>query len=113
MFQVSSALPTQGIDSLSASSLSDKITATLIREEAAESLLLSIQGDAELAALNRVLNRYNAQWWLKHLNRVGATPEMYWREQLGEELKLATGGKHSTSHRKQFAWVSLAASLTE
>src|SRR6266567_743473 len=59
----SSALPTQDFHSLSDSSLRDTITATLIREEAAESLLLSLQGDAELAALNQVLNRYKAQWW--------------------------------------------------
>ena len=100
----SSALPTQDLHSLSDSSLRDKVTATLIREEAAESLLLSIQGDAELAALNQVLNRYKAQWWLKHLSWVGAHPAMYWREQLGDEIEAATSGKNSSSQRKKFSW---------
>jgi len=100
----SSALPTQDLHSLSDSSLRDKVTATLIREEAAESLLLSIQGDAELAALNQVLNRYKAQWWLKHLSWVGANPARYWREQLGEEIEAASSGKNSSSQRKKFSW---------
>src|SRR5438105_12236218 len=82
---------------LSDSSLSDRITATIIREEAAEVLLPGIHGDAELAALVQVLNRYKAQWWLQHLSRVGADPETYWRAQLGEEIQAATRGKDSTS----------------
>ena len=86
----------------SESSLGDRITATIIREEAAEVLLPGIQGDAELAALVQVLNRYKAQWWLKHLSRVGADPATYWRAQLGEEIKAATRGKHSPSVRKKF-----------
>jgi hypothetical protein len=87
---------------LSDLSLRDTITATIIREEAAESLLPGIQGDAELAALTQVLNRYNAQWWLKHLSSVGADPARYWREQLGAEIKVATRGQHCASQRKKF-----------
>src|SRR6202023_2245072 len=59
MHPESSALATRGSHSLFEFSLRDRITATIIREEAAESLLPGIQGDAELAALNSVLNRYN------------------------------------------------------
>jgi hypothetical protein len=86
------------------SSLSDRITATIIREEAAEVLLPGIQGDAELAALVQVLNRYKAQWWLKQLSRVGADPATYWRAHLGAEIQAATRGKKSTSQRKKFPW---------
>ena len=89
---------------LSESSLRDTITATIIREEAAESFLPGIQGDAELAALVQVLNKYKVHWWLKHLSKVGADPATYWRAQLGEEIKAATRGKHSTSQRKKFPW---------
>src|SRR5712691_6552740 len=100
-----SALPTGGSHLLSGTSLRDRITATIIREEAAESLLSAIQGDAELAALTRVLNRYNTQWWLKHLSSVGADPARYWSEQLGAEIKAATRGKNSTSQgRKGSRW---------
>ena len=100
----SSMLATTGSYPLSDVSLRDSVTATIIREEAAESLLSGIRGDAELAALVQVLNRYKAQWWLKHLSRVGADPATYWRAQLGEEIKAATRGKHSTSQRKKFPW---------
>src|SRR5712692_2015604 len=100
----SSTLTTRGSYSIFELSLRDRITATIIREEAAESLLPGIQGDAELAALNHVLNRYNAQWWLKHLSRVGADPVRYWREQLGGEIKAATRCKNSTPPRKQSPW---------
>ena len=100
----SSTLSTQGSYPLSESSRRATITATIIREEAAESLLPGIQGDAELAALARVLNRYKALWWLKHLSRVGADPVIYWREQLGEEIKAATRGKDSPSQRKKCHW---------
>lgn len=109
MFQESvhteiSALSTPGSYPLSESLRRATITATIIREEAAESLLPGIQGDAELAALTRVLNRYKAQWWLKHLSCVGADPVIYWREQLGEEIKAATRGKNRPSQRKKFPW---------
>jgi len=109
MFQQSvqahgSALPTRGSHLLSGTSLSDRITATIIREEAAESLLPGIQGDAELAALNQILNRYNAHWWLQHLSSVGADPVSYWRKQLGAEIKAATRGKNSTPQRKHSPW---------
>ncbi len=108
MFQQSvqangSALTTRGSNLLSGTSLSDTITATIIREEAAESLLPGIQGDAELAALTRVLNRYNTQWWLKHLSSVGADPARYWSEQLGAEIKAAMRGKNSTSQSRKFS----------
>lgn len=97
-------LSTPGLYPLSEASLRGRITATLIREEAAESLLLSIQGDTELAALIEVLNTYKVQWWLKHLSSVGADPARYWREKLGEEIKTATRGKSSHSQRKKFLW---------
>ena len=100
----SSTLATRGSHSLFEMSLRDRITATIIREEAAESLLPGIQGDAELAALNSVLNRYNAQWWLQHLSSVGADPVSYWRKQLGAEIKAATRGKNSTLQRKPSPW---------
>ena len=58
----SSVVSTRDSYPLSDSSLSDRITATIIREEAAEVLLPGIQGDAELVALVQVLNRYRAQW---------------------------------------------------
>jgi hypothetical protein len=100
----SSTLSPPGSYPLSESLRRATITATIIREEAAESLLPGIQGDAELAALTQVLNRYKAQWWLKHLSRVGADPVIYWREQLGEEIKAATRGKNTPSQRKKFPW---------
>jgi len=100
----SSTLSTPGSYPLSESLHRATITATIIREEAAESLLPGIQGDAELAALTQVLNRYKASWWLKHLSRVGADPVIYWREQLGEEIKAATRGKNSPSQRKKYPW---------
>jgi hypothetical protein len=99
-----STLSTPGLYPLSEFSRRDRLTATLIREEAAESLLLSIQGDTELAALVEVLNKYKVPWWLKHLSSVGADPARYWREKLGEEIKAATRGKSSTSQRKKFLW---------
>jgi hypothetical protein len=98
-----SALPTQGAILLSGTSLRDTITATIIREEAAEGLLPGISEDAELAALTQVLNRYNTEWWLKHLSSVGADPARYWREQLGAEIKAATRGKNSTSQGRKFS----------
>jgi hypothetical protein len=100
----SSTLAPRGSYPLSESLRRATITATIIREEAAESLLPDIQGDAELVALTQVLNRYKAQWWLKHLSSVGADPVIYWREQLGEEIKAATRGKNSTSQREKFPW---------
>lgn len=100
----SSTLSTLGSYPLSESSLRATITATIIREEAAESLLPHIPEDAELAALTQVLNRYKAQWWLKHLSCVGTDPVIYWREQLGEEIKAATRGKNSPSQRKKYPW---------
>src|SRR2546421_2863065 len=98
----SSTLSTLGSYPQSDSSLSDRVTATIIREEAAEVLLPGIQGDAELVALVQVLNRYKAQWWLKHLSRVGGDPETYWRAQLGAEIRAATRGKKSTSQKEKF-----------
>jgi hypothetical protein len=98
-----SALMTRGSHQLSGTSLRDTITATIIREEAAESLLPGISGDAELAALTRVLNRYNAQWWLKHLSSVGADPAWYWSEQLGAEIKAARRGQNSTPTTKKIS----------
>jgi hypothetical protein len=120
MFQVDkyverSALSTPGMNPPSDASLRDKITATIIREEAAESLLPSILNDAELVALNSVLNRYQESWWVQHLSLVGADPARYWREQLGDEIKAASKGKTNTSQRKKFAWWvfrSSAASIT-
>ena len=109
----SSIVSTRDSYPLSDPSLSDRITATIIREEAAEVLLPDIQGDTELAALVQVLNRYKAQWWLKHLSRVGADPETYWRAQLGEEIKAATRGKKSTSQRKKFPWWSFGKFTTK
>ena len=58
----SSIVSTRDSYPLSESSLSDRITATIIREEAAEVLLPGIQGGAELAALVQVLNRYKATY---------------------------------------------------
>jgi hypothetical protein len=99
-----STLSPPGVDQLSEFSRKDRLTATLIREEAAESLLPSIQGESELAALIEVLNTYKVPWWLHHLSCVGADPVRYWREQLGAEIKAATRGKSSTSQRKKFLW---------
>jgi len=98
-----SALTTRGSHQLSGTSLRDTITATIIREEAAESLLAGISGDAELAALTQVLNRYNTQWWLKHVSSVGADPARYWSEQLGAEIKAATRGQNSSSQGRKFS----------
>jgi len=95
---------TPGLYPLSEFSRRDRLTATLIREEAAESLLPSIQGDTELAALIEVLNKYKVPWWLKHLSSVGADPVRYWRETIGEEIKAVTRGKSNTSQRKKFLW---------
>ena len=99
-----STLSTQGLYPLSEFSRRDRLTATLIREEAAESLLPSIQGDSELVALIEVLNKNKVPWWLKHLSSAGADPARYWKETLGEEIKAATRGKSSTSQRKKFLW---------
>src|SRR5437588_2704812 len=104
MRAASSALTTRRSHSLFEFSLRDRITATIIREEAAESLLPGIRGDAELIALNHVLNRYNAHWSLQHLSSVGADPASYWRAQLGAEIKAATRGKNSTPQRKPSRW---------
>ena len=99
-----STLSTPGLYPLSEFSRRDRLTATLIREEAEESLIPSIQGDSELAALIQVLNTYKVSWWLKHLSSVGGYPARYWREKLGAEIKAATRGKSSTSQRKKFLW---------
>jgi len=53
----SSTVSTRDSYPLSDSSLSDRITATIIREEAAEVLLPGVQGDAELVTFVQVLNR--------------------------------------------------------
>ena len=87
---------------LTAPSLRDTITATLIREEAAESLLQAIHEDAELAALVQVLNGYKSPWWLKHLSCVGADPARYWSQQLGEEIKAAMRSIYRPSQKKKF-----------
>ena len=70
----SSILAPSGFNPPSLSSRRATITATIMCEEAAESLIPDIRGDAELAVLAHVLNSYNAQWWLKHLRSVGADP---------------------------------------
>ena len=107
-----STLSPPGLDPLSEFSRRDRLTATLIREEAAESLLPSIQGDSELAALIQVLNMYKVPWWLKHLSSAGADPARYWREQLGAELKTATRGKSSTSQWMKFLrWFSRSSAV--
>jgi len=95
-----SALSTPGVYPLSKFSLRDRLTATLIREEAAESLVPS----SELAALKQVLNTYKVPWWLNHLSSVGGDPASYWRETLGAQINAATRGKSSTSQRKKFLW---------
>ena len=100
----SSTLSTPGSSLLSQVTLRAAITTTIIREEAAESLLPGIHGDVDFAVLAHVLNRYNAQRWLKHLRRVGVDPVSYWREQLGEEIETATRGKNSPLQRKNFPW---------
>ena|ERR1700682_1956485 len=87
---------------LTAPSLRDTITATLIREEAAESLLPAIHEDTELAALVQVLNSYKSPWWLKHLSCVGADPARYWSQQLGEEIKAAMRSIYRPSQKKNF-----------
>jgi hypothetical protein len=99
-----STLSTPGLYPLSEFSRRDRLTATLIREEAAQSLIPGIQGDSELAALIQVLNKYKVPWWLKHMSSVGGDPSRYWREKLGAEIKAATRGKSSTSQRKKFLW---------
>jgi hypothetical protein len=53
-----STLSTLGSNPLVTSSRRATITVTIIGEEAAESFLAGIQGDAELASLVEVLNRY-------------------------------------------------------
>jgi hypothetical protein len=99
-----STLSTPGLYPLSEFSRRDRLMATLIREEAAESLIPSIRGDSELAALIQVLNKYKVPWWLNHLSSVGGNPARYWREKLGAEINAATRGKSSTSQRKKFLW---------
>ncbi len=99
-----STLTTPELYPLSESSLRERVTATLIREEAAESLIPSIQSESELAALLQVLNSYKVAWWLKHLSRVGGDPAGYWRKTLGAEIKAATRGQSSISQRKKFLW---------
>lgn len=100
----SSTFATLGSYPLPTSSRRATITATIIREEAAESLLPDIQGDAELAALTHVLNRYHVLWWLLHLRRVGADPVSYWKEQLGDEIKAATICENDPPQRMKFPW---------
>jgi hypothetical protein len=99
-----SALSPAGMNSRSEASLRDRITATIIREEAAESFLASIRNDAELVALQEVLNRYSAFWWIQHLSKVGADPVGYWRQQLGAEIEAATKGRTNTARRKKCSW---------
>jgi hypothetical protein len=107
-----SALSPVGMNLQSEASLRDKITATIIREEAAESLLPSIRNDAELVALHEVLNRYSACWWVQHLSKVGTDPVGYWRQQLGAEIEAATKGRTSTAGRKKFFWCFFRRSAT-
>ena len=95
---------TPGLYPLSEFSRRDRLTATLIREEAAESLVPSIRGNSELAALIQVVNKYKVLWWLHHLSSVGGDPARYWRETLGAEIKAATRGKSSAFQRKKFLW---------
>lgn len=83
-------------------SLRDAVTATLIREEAAEYFLPTIQEDAELAALSQVLNGYDARWWLQHLSSVSADPAGYWSKQLAYEIKAATKCEGGTLRKKNF-----------
>jgi hypothetical protein len=98
---------TPGLYPLSEFSRRDRLTATLIREEAAESLVPGIRSESELAALIQVLNKYKISWWLLHLRSVGGNPARYWREKLGAEIKAATRGMSSTSQRKKrFLWWS-------
>jgi hypothetical protein len=99
-----SAFSPAGMNSPSEASLRDSITATIIREEAAESLLPSIRNDAELVALQEVLNRYSAFWWVQHLRKVGADPVGYWRQQLRAEIEAVTKGRTSTAGRKKCSW---------
>ncbi len=101
-----SALSPAGMNSRSEASLRDSITATIIREEAAESLLPSIRNEAELVALQEVLNRYSACWWVQHLKKVGTDPVGYWRQQLGAEIEVATKGRTTTVGRKKCSWWS-------
>ena len=117
MFQIEtlaerSALSLACMNSRSEASLRDNITATIIREEAAESLLPSIGNDAELVALQEVLNSYSAWWWVQHLRKVGADPVRYWRQQLGAEIEAATKGRTNTAQRKEFSWRSFRYSAT-
>jgi hypothetical protein len=99
-----STFATLGSYPLPTSSRRATITATIIREEAAESLLPAIQGVAERAALTHVLNRYTAPWWLLHLRRVGADPVSYWKEQLGDEIKAAIICENDAPQRKKLPW---------
>ena len=89
---------------LPASSFRDTITATLIREEAAESLLPDIHRDAEFATLVQILNSYPAAWWLNHLSRVGADPAAYWSQQFKGEIKAATRGYNPPRRKKFLRW---------
>jgi hypothetical protein len=99
-----STLSTPRLYTLSEFSRRDRLTATLIREEAAESLIPSLQSDSELAALLQVLNTYKVAWWLKHLSSVGGDPARYWSETLGAEIKAAMRGQSSPTQRKKFLW---------
>ena len=99
-----SALSPAGMNTRSEASLRDSITATIIREEAAESLLPGIRNDAELVALHEILNSYSAFWWVQHLRKVGTDPVGYWRKHLGAEIETATKGRTSTARRKKCSW---------
>jgi hypothetical protein len=99
-----SALSPVGMNLQSETSLRDSITATIIREEAAESLLPSIRNDTELVALHEVLNRYSAFWWIQHLSKVGADPVEYWRLQLRAEIEAAIKVRTTTAGRKKCSW---------
>ncbi len=107
-----SALSPAGMNLRSEASIRESITATIIREEAAESFLASIRNDAELVALQEVLNRYSAFWWIQHLSKVGADPVGYWRQRLGAEIEAATKGRTNIARRKTFSWWFFCRSAT-
>jgi hypothetical protein len=78
----------------------------VLSEEATESLLRGMQGDAELAALTDVWNRSKAHEWLKYVSRVEADQVLSCREHLAEEIKAATRGKNSLSQGRNFPGTS-------
>ena len=66
-------------------SLRKKVTAILIREEAAESLLQIIP-DHLFEALQIVLNLYDTHWWFAQLEHVKADPVQFWRAKLWDQI---------------------------